>query len=291
MKQIEVKAKSVHEAIEEAAEKLGVSQDELNVEVLSQGGMFGKAKILASVKEDVKTKKVAEAEPVAKPVVSDSPAPTKLANADESKPSKKDKSVLKTPVADATPPLQKGELPKEPKKVVEKKEVVSSVSGVSKTGGKFAVTTAFVKKLLELLETGSEVNAVEADDAYNINVDGGQVGKLIGKGGVTMNAIQTLVTSIGISNSGGDSKRVYVNIGDYREKRGDSLQSLAQKKAEYVKRTGRFVKLEPMNAKDRAIVHSALSGVEGIKTYSTGRDPFRCLCISVADKNEKSDSE
>ena len=119
------------------------------------------------------------------------------------------------------------------------------------------------------------------------------MGRLIGKGGEVLNAIQTIVTSIAITNSSRPdadsgaprSKRVIVNVGDYKDRRDDSLKSLAMKKAEYVKSSGRFVKLEPMNARDRAIIHTLLGEIDGIRTYSTGKDPFRCLCIAPAEKN------
>jgi len=267
MKSVEVKAKTLHEAIEDACEQLGVAQDQLNIEVLSQGGMFGKCKILATVKEDA-----FKPEPKPEPITVRPPVePTKGGREAGIKPAPKPepKKADKPKVDSVTKPV-KGEASERP----------------ITAGRKFNVTHTFIIKLLELLENDSAVTTEDTENAFNININGENIGRLIGKNGVVLNAIQTLVSSIAISNSGGEGKRVFVNIGDYKEKRGDSLQSLAMKKAEYVKRTGKFVKLEPMNARDRAIVHSALAGVEGIKTYSTGKDPFRCLCVAPADKKE-----
>jgi len=95
-----------------------------------------------------------------------------------------------------------------------------------------------------------------------------------------MNALQTIVGSIAIAHSHGDNKRVYLNVEGYKEKRIETLKDLAIKKAEKVRETGRYIKLEPMNARDRAIIHSALQDLPGIRTYSTGKDPHRCLCIA-----------
>ena len=266
--QIEVKAKTLHEAIEDACEQLGVSQDELTIDVLSQGGMFGKVKILATVKE----KEVPPTIDI-RPSTKGNIEPTVA----EVKPMEKTEPVKKP----RKEPASDNKTIEKASKKSEKPLLAKSTS----TKDKFTATTDFVVKLLEILENDSTVTTEHTDAAFNINVNGEHIGRLIGKSGAVLNAIQTIVSSIAISNANGEGKRVFVNIGDYKEKRGDSLQSLAMKKAEYVKRTGRFVKLEPMNARDRAIIHTALSEVEGIKTYSTGRDPFRCLCISPADNN------
>lgn len=244
MKQIEVKAKTVHEAIEDACTQLGVSADEISVEILSQGGMFGKAKILVTVNQ-------AEEKPAPK----EEPKPVE------------------------TKKIEPVEIKKEePRKVVEHRPAPAS-TGVSK----FDKSLAFITTLLDLMESDVDIHTETTENAFNINVTGDNIGRLIGKNGMVMNALQTLVTSIAISNSHGESKRVFLNIGDYREKRTDSVQSLALKKADYVKKTGRFVKLDPMNARERAIIHTALQGIPGIKTYSTGKDPFRCLCIAPTD--------
>jgi len=262
MKSIEVKAKTVHEAIADACEQLEVAEDEVTVEILSQGGMFGKAKVLVTIKEGVAAKKEEPKDDVITP---------------------KESITLKKEEKNE---LVKGEKKKElAKPAAEKKPVVTeTINKDADADAKFTKTYAFVKTLIELLENDSLVTSEHTDTTFNINVNGENVGRLIGKGGEVLNAIQTLVTSIAISNANGSGRRVMVNVGDYKERRGDSLKTLALKKAELCKISGRFIKLEPMNARDRAIIHTALSEVTGIRTYSTGKDPFRCLCIAPADK-------
>ena len=251
MKSIEVKAKSVHEAIADACTQLGVDQDQVNIEILSQGGMFGKAKVLVTIKDDVvKTKTPAPTPPSAAP-------------------------VIKTATAGSTP-----EASSQPQ---------TTTTGTP--GAKFEKTSSFVTKLLELLENDATVTTENTEKSFNINVNGPNIGRLIGKGGEVLNALQTLVSSIAISNANGEGKRVFINIADYKERRGDSLQSLAVRKAEHVKSTGRTVKLDPMNSRERAIIHTALSAIDGIKTFSTGKDPFRCLCIAPADKEKKTNTQ
>jgi spoIIIJ-associated protein len=283
MKTIEVKAKTIHEAIEDACAQLGVAQDEADIEILEQGGMFKKCCIRATVKETEKVAapKITEKVPTEKPKTTPKSGKTlsvKGTRGGEDCSSKEPQrggsgdTKRHASSADASASL--------------KDKVLTPTSSItkSKSASKFTAATDFVTKLLELLENDSAVTTEHTEDAFNINVNGEHIGRLIGKNGVVLNALQTLVSNVARNTGDPTPARVFVNVGDYKEKRGDSLQALATKKAEYVKSSGRFVKLEPMNARDRAIIHTILSSVEGIKTYSTGRDPFRCLCIAPADK-------
>ena len=251
MKSIEVSAKTIEEAIEEGLEKLGVSSDQVNVDVISNGGMFKKAKVKLTLKQDVAVPTV-EKEPIKPEVV-----------------------VPKKPVKSEPEP--------------EKKQVkpVKDVSPVSPDSSeKLKACVEFVTKLLELLENPSTVTTQTTDKGYVIDISGEDVGRLIGKSGDALNALQTLVSSIAISNSNGEGKRVYVNIENYKEKRDETLNSLAQKKAEFVKRTGKYVKLDPMTPRDRAIIHTALQSIEGVRSYSTGEGKKRRLVIAPQRNDE-----
>jgi len=234
---IEIKAKTVLDAIESAAEQLGVPQDELEIEILEQGGMFKKALVRASLKESA-------IKETPKPVVVEKPAPKK-----------EEPKIIK-------------EIPKQKK---------------------FEETAKFVTKLLELLGNNSTVTTELVDNTFNINISGENIGILIGKAGIVLGAIQTITQSIArnYDTSADDPTaprtRVMVNIGDYRDRRNDTVNQLAMKKADYVKRTGRMVELDPMPARERAIIHTALQNISGIKTFSTGKEPHRKLCIAPAD--------
>jgi len=251
----EVSAKTIDAAIEEAVEKLGVSQDDVDIEIISSGGMFKKAKVKATVKDGAeKEKEKAPEKP--KPVVQE------IKQVKEEKPAK-EKPAKETTSAPKTNESERGE-----------------------QGIKFTKTYEFVKELIRLLGNDSVVTGEMGERGYDIKINGENVGVLIGKGGEVLNALQVLVSSIAISNANGEGKRVYVNIEDYKERREASLKSMAIRKAEQVKETGRYIKLEPMNARDRAIIHTAVAEISGIRTYSTGKEPFRCLCIATAESKE-----
>jgi len=254
-KSVEVSAKSIDKAIEDALNQLGASYDEVDVEILQEAGFLKKAKVLVTLKKDEEPKKVEVKE--------------------EKKIVKEEKKVEKK--------IEKKEVKEKPQAVSVKKDVNSD---------KFKICTDFVKELMELLEIENlKVETNETDRNFEINIDGDNAGKIIGKGGEVMNAIQTIVTTIAIANSAGENRRVVINVGGYKEKRIETLKALAVKKAEKVKETGRYIKLEPMNARERAIIHAAIQGIEGIRTYSTGKDPYRCLCIAPARDEDKKGGE
>jgi len=271
-KTIETQAKTIEAAIEDALAQLGAAYDEVDVDIIQEAGFLKKAKVRVTLKE---TEKEA-VKPAAVTVKEERKNDVKKESKPEkSKPEKKEVKEVKEVKKEA-----KAEEKKEKKET--KKEPVST----GDMPAKFSKTLAFATKLVELLGSKAEVTHEITDKSFNINVNGEGVGQIIGKGGEVMNAIQTLVSSIAIANSAGEQKRVYFNVEDYKERRTETLKALAVRKAEKVKETGRFIKLEPMNSRERAIIHSALQEIEGIRTYSTGKDPYRCLCIAPARKDD-----
>lgn len=116
-----------------------------------------------------------------------------------------------------------------------------------------------------------------------INVDESNAGIIIGKRGETLDALQYL-TNIVANQHSDHYVRVLLDTQSYRQKREKSLQSLAHKMASKAKRYGRDMKLEPMNPYERRIIHSELQKIEGVSSYSEGREPYRRLIIQVEKK-------
>jgi spoIIIJ-associated protein len=280
---VEIQAKTIDGAIEQALAELHASYEEVDVEILQTGGIFKKPKVRVTIKEgirktpagtqnnEINTHESNEAKS------SDRINPESTTPNPKSKPTPKPKPA-KTTAADRPGPNTHGSRPAD-------SSPGSPPRDPSEWPLKFTKSLAFTETLLELLQSGAKVTPAETERSFNLNITGENVGMIIGKGGDVLNAIQTLVSSVAIANAGGEHKRVYVNVEDYKERREQTLKTLAVKKAERVKETGRYIKLEPMNARERAIIHSALQDVAGIRTYSTGKDPHRCLCIAPA--NEK----
>jgi len=120
---------------------------------------------------------------------------------------------------------------------------------------------------------------ISSDKEYiYVTLNGEQAGKLIGYRGETLNAMQTILSSI--ANKEIDKKvHVILDIEDYRAKRKESLEELADKLTRTVIRTGKQVTLEPMSAYERKIIHNRLQDSQRVKTYSIGEEPYRKVVI------------
>ena len=116
-------------------------------------------------------------------------------------------------------------------------------------------------------------------DTILVNIDGQEVGMLIGYRGETLYALQTLITSI--ANKGVESRVILrLDIENYKEKREKTLENLALRTAQTVMRTGRTITLEPMQAYERKIIHSFLQENPKVETRSIGQEPRRRIVIS-----------
>lgn len=114
-----------------------------------------------------------------------------------------------------------------------------------------------------------------------ININGGnEISYLIGYRGETLNALQTVISSI-INKEHSEKIRVHIDINGYRQKRIKTLEDLALKVSKTVLRTGKSIALEPMTAYERKIIHSALQGNNKITTFSKGEEPYRKIIVDI----------
>ncbi len=251
MKSVEILAKSIDEAITKGCEELGVDISEVDFDILEEAGLFRKMKVKISLKK------------------SDEPAPVKeIADEPVKEEEVKTSDVEEFEMGGAV----KSEKPK-------KERVERPVTEFDEKCPKFVKTLEFATKFFAEMDSSLKITTSHNDREFIISVDGEEVSRLIGKEGKTLAAINTLVSSVAISNSNGEPRRVIVDIANYREKRKESLIALAKRKAEYVKESGKAVKLEPMPARERVVVHMTLQDIEGIITQSEGNEPHRYLVI------------
>ncbi|WP_167628643.1 RNA-binding cell elongation regulator Jag/EloR [Listeria valentina] len=120
----------------------------------------------------------------------------------------------------------------------------------------------------------------EGKDVY-VQISGENLGVLIGKHGQTLNSLQYLTQLIANKQSE-QFRNIFVNVGDYRERRYETLSNLAEKMAGKALKTKSAVHLEPMPSFERKIIHAVLSENEKIETHSEGRDPYRYVVIKPA---------
>lgn len=133
----------------------------------------------------------------------------------------------------------------------------------------------------------------ETEKEMNVNLKGDDMGILIGKRGQTLDSLQYLVSLV-VNKSSSDYIRVKLDTENYRERRKETLETLAKNIAYKVKRTKRSVSLEPMNPYERRIIHAALQNDKYVVTRSDGEEPFRHVIISLKrenrrDRNDRSD--
>lgn len=114
----------------------------------------------------------------------------------------------------------------------------------------------------------------------SINMSGDDMGILIGKRGQTLDSLQYLVSLV-VNRESEDYIRVKLDTENYRERRKETLETLAKNIAYKVKRTRRSVSLEPMNPYERRIIHSALQNDKFVLTRSEGEEPFRHVVIAL----------
>lgn len=148
----------------------------------------------------------------------------------------------------------------------------------------FAKAKAYISTILKNLGIEDAEIAVEADkEDVKIEINcGDDYGSVIGRRGETLDAIQYL-TRLVINRGSEDYRRVSINVGNYREKRENTLRSLARKNASKVRKYGRNVVLEPMNPYERRIIHTTIQEIEGVTSHSIGTDSDRKVVITLEE--------
>lgn len=129
---------------------------------------------------------------------------------------------------------------------------------------------------------GIEIETKEAENSAELMLSGEGIGFIIGHRGETLDALQYLASLV--ANHVEESYyRITLDVGNYREKRKETLESLGKKMASRAVRTGRNLPLEPMNPYERRIIHTAVQTVEGAKSWSEGEDLSRHVVIGPVD--------
>jgi spoIIIJ-associated protein len=125
-----------------------------------------------------------------------------------------------------------------------------------------------------------QIERVGKEDSINFNIRGNDLGILIGKHGQTLDALQYL-TNLTANRDIDGKVRIVLDVEDYRQRRTDTLNRLAARLADSVKRRGEKVVLEPMSPNERKIIHMALQDDQRIITYSEGEEPYRKIVIAL----------
>ena len=163
------------------------------------------------------------------------------------------------------------------------------VKGVLKGGNAAAAAESYLRSVLDAMGVEDyTIDVTEKDNHCTIVLDGENLGFIIGRRGETLDALQYL---IGLVANRADSAyyRVTLDISNYREKREQSLVSLARRLGGQTARTGRRHSLEPMNPYERRIIHTTVQEMEGVISWSVGSDDRRHVIIGPSDDNPNKD--
>lgn len=305
---IQFSAKTKSEAITKACIELGVSSDQLDIQVITEGsnGFFGigsKPAIikvrkvepvseeqemkeivetvkLDSFKEEVPVKEEKKPEPVKQEKketksVSEKPRqpkPAKEKAAKEKQPRepKKDYKESKQTREKAAKPVK----PAKPVEIITDPEEIKEVENRAKE----FLRDVFASMNLGEVEITSEYNTT--DGSLEVDFEGEDMGILIGKRGQTLDSLQYL-TSLVVNKGKSNYIRVKLDTEDYRKRRKETLENLARGIAYKVRKTRKPVMLEPMNPYERRIIHSALQGNKFVETVSEGEEPYRHVVVKL----------
>ena len=266
MEYITVSAKTLDDAITEALIQLGVTSDQLEYEVIEKGsaGFLGIGMKQAVIKARRKVVEEPEAE-----IVKDVKSEPAVMKKEEPKTVKKEIAKKET--------IKKETVKKEPAK--KEADLAKVESQTIEACEKFIYD---VLKAMDMTDV-KVTSVVDEEGALSIDMEGSNMGILIGKRGQTLDSLQYLTNRVANKMQEG-YVRVKLDTEDYRRRRKETLENLAKNIASKVKRTRRTVSLEPMNPYERRIIHSALQGDPAVSTHSEGEEPYRRVVVTLVRK-------
>jgi len=270
-KSIVTTGKTIDLAVEAALAQLGLDRDSVSVQVLQQA----KSGFLGIGGSPAKVEVFYEAP--------DERPKSALGSASRSKPKAKKVEAPKTEApkqeASKAPAAPKEVKKPEPKREAPKAPAEPKVYAPAAPGSLEEKIEIFIKGLLEQMNSQAVPHAwLEKENTYMVDLVGDDLGYLIGRRGDTLDAIQHLA-NYAIGRTVEEHIRINVDAEQYRQKREESLNRYAQKKAQQVLKARRRTTLEPMNAYERHVIHAALQDMDKITTYSIGTEPNRRVVI------------
>jgi spoIIIJ-associated protein len=260
MRTVEKVGKTPDDAITEALIELGVTRDQVDIEIIEKGS---KGFLLGLGSKDARVRVTV------KPMYENDNDELNLndtANENE----KKKKQVDKLASKDEKEISSDNNKLSESDSINITEEELTSIENNAKR---------FLEKLVKEMGIEAEVASKVSNKRIYLSISGKNMGIIIGKRGETLDAIQYLVNIV--ANKGRDEYvKIVLDTENYRERREETLKKLANRLAKKAVQTRRVVVLEPMNPYDRRIIHSALQDNKNVRTHSEGKEPFRKVVIS-----------
>ena len=280
---LEVSAKTVEDAITKACVDMGLSSDQLDIQVISEGsaGFLGLGSKPAVIQVRRKFEEVPEEAPAPEPAAKEEPV--KEAEKPEKEAPKQPKPRNKKKPKDTAAGKAKEAPAEEPEipEFVEKQEVIPE-----RTSEEIVTMKASASQFLDSvfkamnLPVDLTIEYEQETGSLNVNMEGEDMGILIGKHGQTLDSLQYLTNLVANKNTE-NRVHIVIDVENYRDRRAETLTRLAKRLADKVKKSGERIVLEPMNPHERKIIHTALQNDNKITTLSEGSEPFRKVVIEL----------
>lgn len=299
MESLEFIGKNTEDALRKASDHFQLPMDKLEVEVISAGssgllGLIGAKKARIMVRPLADSAKEAMDEVMREFRGEDAPAKPSRTSA----PSRAPRDSNPSATAQRRTIANYSDDPEEPSPAPSRAEMVASHSDLASYDDNYEPehdhsapprepelpeVVEASRKVLERIVAALDDNAqVTADNGHGagieLEVEGGEVGILIGRRGQTLDALQYLTTRI-VSHQEGRPVRISVDAGGYRRRRRESLEELALRMADKARHTKRPVSVGPLSSPERRVVHLALKGENGVSTSSRGRGELKKVLI------------
>ena len=156
----------------------------------------------------------------------------------------------------------------------EKQSEKSTVARLEEEGD---IAADYLEGLLDITDLDGDIEIGVENDRASLSIEGGELNHLVGREGEVLDSLQEL-TRLAVQTSTGERSRLMLDIGGFRSDKKESLTKLAEETADEVKAAGAAIKLKPMNAFERKIIHDTIQRL-GLTSESEGEDPDRCVVV------------
>ena len=265
-------AKTVDEAVEKALLELKATRDEVDIEVIEEpsGGFLG---LIGGKDAIVKVRRKMDHRDIVDSILKDEEIESVRTVLDKKA---KEEAAIESSTEAEVP--EAGEAAEESEQAEDEAQEPSFE--YLNDEELEALIREYIDRIMSAMELAYTLSVDFNENEIDVSIDGKreETGIIIGKHGSTLNGIQIVLSAM-VNQRSDDFRRVIVDCSGYRKRREQVLKRIAGKTANKVLKTNKSIKLEPMNAQERRIIHACLANVDGIRTRSEGKEPHRRVVI------------
>ena len=265
-------AKTVDEAVEKALLELKATRDEVDIEVIEEpsGGFLG---LIGGKDAIVKVRRKMDHKDIVDSILKDEEI--------ESVRSVLDEMAKEEAAAESEEEAEESEADEVAEESEQAEDAVQEPAFEYLNDEELEdLIREYIDRIMSAIDLGYTLSVDFNENEIFVSIDGKreETGIIIGKHGSTLNGIQIVLSAM-VNQRSEEFRRVIVDCSGYRKRREQVLKRIAGKTANKVLKTNKSIKLEPMNAQERRIIHACLANVDGIRTRSEGKEPHRRVVI------------